>query len=315
MNTIKNYGMTNYQLKSNSIMFKANKNVTGVFKRPAEEIENFVSYARERLNGEPKEKVTGMLLATISSCLGDKKYLFQLVDYLKYNSLLLAIEKDTDKAMEVVWRILQAKESQGKTYNEIVDNMIAELKLPKQKVISSSEALRSVITPQIIIKKGLKTSLDFGELSEYQQKLLEEARLALKDNKNVNLYTLNIGWGSYINPSSNPDMFLHVKLEDFQKMTNIIKSMQRMGGGEGIFELSILGSDKKAIIKIPAEELTRNMKIIDTSGQAGVHPFLIDVAKYLDKHPETIKEVETNVGKLDLASVDSSIMEKIKACK
>lgn len=163
--------------------------------------------------------------------------------------------------------------------------------------------------------KGLKTSLETQQLTDFQVRLIEKARIALKDNKNVNLYTNNIGWGSYINPTSNPNMFLHVGMEDFQKMTDVMETMQRKGGREGVFELSILGSDKKAIIKIPAEELTRNMKTIDTSMQAGVHPFLIDMAKYLDKHPEAIKEVEANVGKLDLTSVDSSIMEKIKACK
>ena len=168
---------------------------------------------------------------------------------------------------------------------------------------------------KLIQVKGLKTSLETQQLTDLQVRLIEEARMALKDNKNVNLYTSNIAWGSYINSSSNPNMFLHVGMEDFQKMTDIMETMKRRGGCEGIFELSILGSDKKAIIKIPAEELTRNMKIIDISMQAGVHPFLIDMAKYLDKHPEAIKEVEANVGKLDLASVDSSIMEKIKACK
>ena len=96
----------------------------------------------------------------------------------------------------------------------------------------------------------------------------------MKDNKNVNLYTNNIGWGSYINPSSNPNMFLPVGMEDFQKMTDVMESMQRKGGRGGVFELSILGSDKKAIIKIPAKELTRNMKIIDTSMQAGVPLFI-----------------------------------------
>lgn len=197
-------------------------------------------------------------------------------------------------------------------FNHLCDNIctiVGKLMQPFRKTVNKPNIVK------LTQVKGLKTSLETQQLTDLQVKLIEKARIALKDNKNVNLYTNNIGWGSYINPSSNPNMFLHVGMEDFQKITNVMETMQRKGGREGIFELSILGSDKKAIIKIPAKELTRNMKIIDTSMQAGVHPFLIDMAKYLDKHPEAIKEIEANVGKLDLASVDSSIMEKIKACK
>lgn len=308
---------TNYNSNTNF----HGKNVKGVFKRTANEIADFISYSKERLDGRDSLTIAEQLSDMVGKCLGNK-YLMDLVDEGREPALWLAIEKNPKKAMKVIERVLKDEESQGKSYNEVVDKMLAELEPQKQKAKNASDALRSAIAPQvtsrssyIIGDKGLKTSLDFEKLSEYQKRLINDTKRELAYNQNVNLYTHNVGWGSYISPSSNPDMFLYLKSEDFSKMTDIMETMQRMNGGDGIFELSVLGSDKKAIIKIPAEELTREMKIIDTSMQAGIHPFLVDMTKYLDKHPETIKEVESSVGKINLSSVDSSIMEKINACK
>lgn len=116
----------------NNTNFKANKIATGVFNRSAEEIENIVSWTIERLDGRNKFTIAEQLCDMVGKCLGNK-YLFELIDGGKEPGLWLAIKKKPKEAMEVIVRILKDGESQGKTYNEIVDKMITELE-PKKKL-------------------------------------------------------------------------------------------------------------------------------------------------------------------------------------
>ena len=157
---------------------------------------------------------------------------------------------------------------------------------------------------------GLKVVQDL-KLNEAQKELFAKVSAELKNMKNINLLTYNLGWGSLINPVSNPNLLLKVEMEDINKMIGNAATLSRMSGLGGRFELSILGTDKKALINVPAEELTKEMTVIDRSMQAGIHPFLVDMTKFLDSHPEIIAEIESYVGEIDLSNVDSDIVKKI----
>ena len=157
---------------------------------------------------------------------------------------------------------------------------------------------------------GLKVAQDL-KLTPFQKELFAKVAAELKNMKNMNLLTYGTAWGSLINPVSNPNLLLMVEMEDINKMIGNVATLSRMSGLGGKFELSILGTDKKALINVPAEELTKEMTVIDRSMQAGIHPFLVDMTKFLDSHPEIIAEIESYVGEIDLSNVDSDIVKKI----
>ena len=100
------------------------------------------------------------------------------------------------------------------------------------------------------------------------------------------------GWKSQIQVGSNPNLLLQVTMEDYEQISHPMCMLSRMSGNDGLFQVSIAGTDKKVKIRVPAEELTKNMKIIDSSIQAGPHPFLKDMADFLNSHPEIVEEIE-----------------------
>ena len=157
---------------------------------------------------------------------------------------------------------------------------------------------------------GLKVVQNL-KLNEAQKELFAKVSAELKNMKNVNLLTYNLGWGSCISPVSNPNLLLKVGLDDFNKMTDSAATLSRISGQGGVFELSILGTDKKALINVPADELTTEMTIIDKSMQAGIHPFLVDMTKFLDSHPEIIAEIETYAGEIDPSKINQELINKI----
>ena len=102
----------------------------------------------------------------------------------------------------------------------------------------------------------------------------------------------NTAWGTKIQIGDNPDLLLQVKQEDYEQITHPMCMFSRILGNDGLFQFSIEGTDKKVKIKVPAQELTQEMKIVDISMQAETHPFLKDMAAFLNAHPELIAEIE-----------------------
>jgi len=314
------------------------RNTKAVFNRSAEEIENIISSVRNKTKKETDFDVTEELYDIVGKCFGEdsrvkpaRRRLFPVSESLadrlyeilgsnKSNDLWLAIHEDPNKAVEVISDILLAKESRGKTCDEIADRIIAGLKSHDEPAVSASEAIRSAVEPQIRYRgwysadgAGLKTALDTEKMPEAKKELLDAVKADLKDNRYISLLTTDHGY--FINPSSNTNMFLYVGREDLEKFNDILLTFTRLCGHDTVFELSILGSDKKAFIEVPGHELTQEMKIIDTSGERGILPFLADIAKYLDRNMELVKDIERNAGEIDLSKVNPSIMQKIKDCK
>lgn len=165
----------------------------------------------------------------------------------------------------------------------------------------------------ILTDYGLKITPEL-KLTAHQKELFAKAAAELGDMKNMNLLAYDAAWGSCISPASNSNLLLHVMYDDLVKMTDSLTTLSRLLGAGGVFELSILGTDKKALISVPAEELTQNMTVIDKGMQAGIHPFLVDMTKFLDSHPEIVQEIESYAGHIDLSNVDSDILKKLGTC-
>lgn len=89
----------------------------------------------------------------------------------------------------------------------------------------------------------------------------------------------------------NSNLLLQMTKEDFDTNRDLTEAMARVYGSDGVFQFSLVGTDKKAYVRVPAQEMTDDMKVIDLSMQAGVHPFLKDILNFLNSHPEAVAEI------------------------
>jgi len=157
-----------------------------VFNKSEKEIADIISLSKEELKKESNIKIEDRICDIVGKCLGDK-YLFQVVCRGKSSALWLAIHRDYTKALNVIENILKAKESQGKTCDEIVDSMITELKPQRLETANVTDIITGKITPEDeIINKIMMMPRDTAEEQDIFMKYCITLKLTPKIIEAIN---------------------------------------------------------------------------------------------------------------------------------